>query len=292
MKLNATPIFVALSFLFAVTFFSCNEKEENTNPPTIELIAADGFLNTDTLAGPAAPMKFKVSCKSNGTHVLTNFIVSSNGTRVVDEGINTEEFLRDVELTKNSDLSELVEFTIRDIAGGEATFSITVELDESAGNTEPIWYTNIVLNAQNAENAKGFLSLATGQILSLEEAFSNQGNVHMLYYFDTFESDENTISSPGANIDDSIYPFSTWTTRNTTRFLLKSMTQEDFESINSVLFLVDSYTTSGTRKAKNLKVGDTYSFKDEARNKYGMFRVYSVEGEDQGQIVISIAVQP
>lgn len=292
MKKNATPILVILALSFVATFFSCGKKEENSEPPTIELIAQQGFISTDTIAGPAATLNFMVNCKSNGTHVLTNFIVSSNGTRLIDEGINTEELLRDVVLTKNSDLVEVIEFRIRDINGGEASITVTVELDESAGDTEPVWFSNIVLDAQNAENARGFLSLTDGQTFTLEEAQNNQGSINLLYYFDTVDSDESTLSSPGANIDDPIIPLSGWTTRNTTRFISNSITQEGFEAISSVLFLVDSYTTTGNRKAKNLEVGDTYSFKDETRNKYGMFRVYSVDGEDQGEITISIVIQP
>jgi len=292
MKKFAKLLLFILIFSFVLAFISCSKKEENSNPPIIELIAADGFISNDTIAGPASSLKFKVNCKSNGKHVLTNIIVSSNNTRVVDEGIYAEELMQDVVLTKNSDLVEVIEFTIRDINGGEASVSVIVELDESAGDAEPIWYKNIELYAQNSENTKGFLSLAEGQTFQLDEAMNDQANIHLLYYYDMVDSDENTLSSPGANIDDSIYPLSGWTTRNTTRFISKSLTQQEFEAINSVLFLVDSYNTSGNRKAKNLKVGNIYSFKDEARNKHGMFRVNSVEGEDQGHVVITIVVQP
>ncbi len=291
MKKYAKPLVVFLAISLSISIFSCKEKEEDIDPPTIEILAEDGYISSDTIAAPAASLRFKIRCKSNGNQVLTNFIVSSNGTRVIDDGINTQEILREVVLTKNSELVEVIEFIIRDIAGGEASQTVTIELDESAGDTEPVWFSNIVLEAQNVANGKGFLSLVDGQIFSLDEAMNEQGNIHLLYYFDTVDADQNTLSSPGANIDDSIYPFSTWTTRNTTRFISKSMTQEEFEAINSVVFLVDSYTT-GNRKAKNLKIGDTYSFKDEARNKHGMFRVYSVEGQDEGQIVISVVIQP
>jgi hypothetical protein len=237
-----------------------------------------------------------VECKSNGSNVLTNIIVSSNGVRFLDEGINTHELTREVSLTKNSEELEVIEFTIRDISGGEASISVNIELDENGGNLEPTWYQNITLKAQSTEGVNSFFSLADGTIFSLQDAFNNQSNVHLLYYYDTVDSDENTVSSPGANIDASIFSgdfgLENWTTRNTLRFLPVSITQTEFESINSVLYLVEAYTTSGTRKAKNLVPGNVFSFKDESRNKYGMFRVNSITGESTGEINITIVVQP
>ena len=285
--------FFSLIIAFAT---SCDKKEENTNPPTITLLAEDGYVTTNTAVAAATSIKFMVSCKSNGTHVLTNIIASSNGNRFVDEGINTHELNKEVVLTKNTDELEVIEFTIRDINGHEASLTLNVELDENGGDTEPIWYQNITLNAQSTDDTNGFFSLADGTIFSLQDAFNNQSNIHMLYYFDTVDSDSNTISSPGANIDESIFPgeFSlvNWTTRNTTRFLPVSMSQEEFEAINSTVFLVESYTATGNRKAKNLEPGLTFSFKDESRNKFGMFRVNSLTGEETGEINISIVVQP
>lgn len=285
---------VVLILIFSVTLLvSCDKKEENSTPPTIELIAELGFITDNSLVGPAQEMKFKVSSQSNGTHVLTNFIVTSNDVRVVDEGINSDGFLKDVVLNKNSEPEEVIEFVVRDINGKEAKCSVTITLDESAGDTEPIWYSNVVLKAQGVADGQGFMSLANGSLFTLEGAAANQSSINLVYYYDTVESDANTITSPGANIDNSIIAgLSGWSTRNTTRFIAKTMTQEEFEGINSVLTLVDAYPTTGNRKAKNLKVGDVYAFKDEARNKFGMFRVYSLEGETQGQITISVVIQP
>jgi hypothetical protein len=289
----AKPFALLLLTLTFGVFASCNKKEENTSPPTIELIDSDGYITGNTIAGPAQELRFKVKCQGNGTHVLTNFIVSSNGSRVIDEGINTDMLQRDVVLLKTSDPEEIVEFIIRDIDGKEATLQITISLDESAGDTEPIWYNDIVLDAQGVTNGKSFVSLADGTTLNLQDASNNQSLINLLYYYDNIDADENTISSPGANIDDSIISgLSGWTTRNTTRFISKSISLDDFEAINSVIYLVDEYHTSGNRKAKNLKVGDTFSFKDEARNKFGMFRVYDINGQENGSVTISIVIQP
>jgi hypothetical protein len=288
-----SPFALLLLILTIGVFTSCDKKEVNTTPPTIELITSDGYITGSTIAGPAQELKFKVKCEGNGTHVLTNFIVSSNGSRVIDEGINTDLLQRDVVLSKTSDPEEVIEFIIRDIDGKEATLQLTISLDDSAGDTEPIWYKDIVLDAQGVTNGKSFVSLTDGTTFKLQDASNNQNLINLLYYYDNIDADENTISSPGANIDDSIISgLSGWTTRNTTRYISKSMSLVDFEAINSVIYLVDEYHTSGNRKAKNLKVGDTFSFKDEARNRFGMFRVYDINGQENGSVTISIVIQP
>jgi hypothetical protein len=293
MKINAFPVIVC--FLLVAFQISCKREVENQTPPTIELIADDGFISTDTIATPASSLNFKLLCNSNGDDVLTNIIVSSNGVRIIDEGINTHTLERLVTITKNGDQTQEIEFRIRDISSKESILTIAVELDNSNPDTEPTRYNSITLKAQGTEGAISFFSFVTGSSLTLQDAFANQANVHLVYYFDTVDSDLNTITSPGANIDASIfngsYSIPNWTTRNTLRFVPVNLSNEDFEAINSVLFLVNSYT-SGNRKAKLLKVGDVYSFLDESRNKYGMFRVNSVSGQTNGEINISIVVQP
>ncbi|NVO09379.1 MAG: hypothetical protein HXX16_05395 [Bacteroidales bacterium] len=85
---------------------------------------------------------------------------------------------------------------------------------------------------------------------------------------------------------------SNWTIKNTSRFYPITLTQQQFEAISDPVFVINSYSESqGKRKAKNLKVGDVYSFKDESTGKYGILRVYEVAGEDAGKVVFSIVMQ-
>ncbi|HOP03094.1 MAG TPA: hypothetical protein PLE67_01370 [Tenuifilaceae bacterium] len=298
MKKYTKPFcFLALLSAIILPFTSCDDNNDNPEPPTIELIEAEGFFFSDTLAPAAAQMNFRVSCKSNGTDVLTNIIVSSNGTRVVDEGINAQILERDITLIKTSDEEETIEFVIRDITGGSASTSVVLKLDENSTAGNVVRYNNVTLHAQNAENGESFLSFTDGcATLSLEEAFANQSNIHLLYYYDLIESDKNTISSPGANIDETVFPgefgLAGWTTKNTTRFHKISLTQEEFEAIDNPAFLVDSYSEpDGKRKAKELVTGDTYAFKIESESRYGIFMVSEVFGQEAGSVTFSIVVQ-
>ena len=298
MKKYTKPFyFLALSSVIITSFSSCDDNNDNPEPPTIELIEAEGFFVSDTLAPAAAQMNFRVSCKSNGTDVLTNIIVSSNGTKVVDEGINTQILERDITLIKTSDEEETIEFVIRDITGGSASTSVVVKLDENSSAGNIVRYHNVTLQAQNAENGESFLSFIDGCTThSLEEAYANQSNIHLLYYYDLIESDKNTITSPGANIDETVFPgefgLAGWTTKNTTRFHKIALTQEEFEAIDNPAFLVDSYSEpDGKRKAKELAAGDTYAFKIESESRYGIFRVSEVIGEEAGSVTFSVVIQ-
>ena len=89
-----------------------------------------------------------------------------------------------------------------------------------------------------------------------------------------------------------ILDLSSWTTRNTARFYQVTMTQEQFDAVSDPAYVVSLYSEAdGKRKAKNLKAGDTYSFKLESNGKYGILRVTEVTGQADGKIVFSVVMQ-
>lgn len=295
MKTNAYRKASYFAFMFVIAFFiSCKKENINSTPPTIEFISGVGFCYSDTASIAASSVVFMVKC--TGENALTNFIVKKNGVRIIDEGINQQTFTKEVTVVKSSEPEENIEFTIRDIAGNSSSISVTITLDTSTPAGSVIRFANITLNAQNAAGGKGFVSLFNGTPVTLQEAFSIQANIHLLYYFDLQTTDTHTIASPGANIDNSVfsgsYGLANWSTKNTTRFHQITMSLEEFEAINSPITLVDSYSEAyGKRKAKNLEAGNTFSFKVESTNKYGIIRVSDIIGEDLGSVTFSVVVQ-
>lgn len=293
MKKSTFRVFFLL-FAVVLILSACKKSDKNTNPPIIELVSETGIISADTSAVIAQPLKFKVHCKWNGDNALTNFIVSSNGTRVLDEGMYMQEFDRDVIFAKDSSDVELVVFTIRDIKGGSASVSLRVTRENGTIGGELVRYSNIVLDAQGIENGKSFLSLTNGVTYTLQDAYGIQNEIHLLYFYDP-EGDYNTISSPGANITISYLPSNydipNWNTRTTCRFVQVALTQEEFDAISEPASVVGLYTNDGKRKAKNLKAGDTYSFIIEDIGKYGVLRVSDVTGQESGQVTFSVVVQ-
>lgn len=282
---------IGLMLVMAVALLaSCKEADKNTAAPIVELISGEGLITDDTSASVAEMLKFKVHCNWNGDNTLTNFIVASNDKRVVDEGMNVKEFEREVTFAKGTDDVELIVFTIRDIKGGSSSVSLTVNKDDGTIGGELVRFNSIELDAQSVENGKSFLSLTNGVSYTMQDAYGIQGDIHMLYFYDP-ASDYNTIASPGANLGN-IYDLSSWTIHNTARFYPVTMTQEQFDAIAEPSYVVSLYSEAdGKRKAKNLKAGDTYSFKVESNGKYGVFRVAEVTGQEAGKVVFSVVMQ-
>lgn len=292
MKYIACRLLLIIACL-GIAGVSCSKSEVDADSPIIKLIAGDNLIAKDTSAMEASTLHFRVHCKWNGEQTLTNFIVLNNGTRVVDEGMNIKEFEKDVDFTKSSSNVDSINFIIRDIKGNSSNTSVKVAKKSGSGGGELVWYNSITLDAQNAVGGKSFLSFANGTSYTLLEAFVVQQNINLLYYYDASSGEDNLMASPGANVTvfTGSYGLSNWTIKNTTRFIKMNLTQQQFEAITNPIFVVSAYSSTGYRKAKNLAIGDTYSFKDENSGKYGILRVYEVVGQDAGKVVFTIVMQ-
>jgi len=287
--------FILTAVFFGIVGISCNKPEADAVPPTIELISEGGLVFSDTSAQVASSIHFKVHCKWNGENTLTNFIVLNNGIRVVDDGMNTREFEKNVELVKGSKDVDSVKFTIRDIRGASSSISLNIFKESGSGGGDLIRINNINLNAQSSPLGKSFLSTSDGITYTLQEAHGTQENIDLLYYYDNITADANTIASPGANLDASIFTgtfgLSNWTTKNTARFIKINLSQQQFDTIVDPIFVVNSYNAIGNRKAKTLVAGDVYSFKLENSGKYGILKISEVQGQEYGSVGLSIVMQ-
>ncbi len=295
MKFIAGRLLLIIACL-GISGVSCSKSETNAGKPTIELMNGEGFIVSDTSITEASTLHFRVHCKWNGDQALTNLIVASNGTRVVDEGMYIKEFERNVDFAKSSSNVDSIAFIIRDIEGGSSSTSLKIQKKSGAGGGELVWYNNIILDAQNALGGKNFLSLSNGTTYTLQDAFGIQQDINMLYLYDLIGADANSFASPGANVDNSVFTgtfgLPNWMTKNTTRYYQISLTQQEFNAITDPVYVVSSYSESlGKRKAKNLVAGDIYSFKDESTGKYGILRVSEVNGQDAGKVVFTIVMQ-
>jgi hypothetical protein len=130
----------------------------------------------------------------------------------------------------------------------------------------------------------------------LFKAYQNQSLIDLVYYFDPITGDNNSIASPGANIDSTLFtgpwPIQSWPVKNTTRFESATISPVSFNSsINDSLILANTFPyASGKRKAKNLTAGNIYSFVSQTGIK-GIFKVIDVSGTDAGSIKISLKIQ-
>ncbi len=274
---------------------SCNKKE--AMPPTIQLDAAADYLSKDCILAPGTNFKVRILAEMGDANI-TNFVIkNTHGSETVsyfDTGVNNETINISKVLTKSVFDSETWTFMVIDKNGKNASVSFTVYNDTSSGYQDIRVFNDLILGAQYCQATGSFLSLNSGNIWFLNDAFTLQDSIEMLYYYDS-TGDANTIASPGANIGSFIYPGSIspiyWTVRHETRFYKTAYSASDFYNVqNDSLLLVAYDEINGKRKAKNLVTGDVYAFKT-AHIKYGMFVIENVAGTDSGTVQISLKIQ-
>lgn len=288
---------LSVIFLLSILLFSACEKEENNHPaPSIHFVSESGFVYQDTTL--ALGETFTIGILADNPNVkLTNFIIRVESDVIetfLDSGMNTASLDYQNVFTKGIKDSEKWTFIIRDKDSKSAEISLNIKRDTSSTYGDIDYFPAVEMGAQN-NIISSFYSLSKGEVYTLEEAFQNQDVIDLCYFYDFIDTDENTIASPGANIDASVYPgeneLSNWTTRRTTRFKLTDLTEEEFENATNDSLLIATYGQSeGNRKAKNLQSGNIFSFKNQD-GKTGLFHVHSVIGTDEGTVNISIKVQ-
>lgn len=271
---------------------SCERNSDNGTNPTIAItnLAAGG----DTTLAAGQSITFELSCSWNGSDALTNLIVSSNGVRLVDEGFFKQEYTKQVVFTKDTAAQNILIFTIRD-KGGKSS-QVVYTINKAGGSVGTVQRFNAVtFGAQQNTQYGSFMNLESGAIFTTNEAAAVPDKIHLLCYYDTIDSDEMVIASPGANVDASVYGAggpTDWTVRNTARFVPITISDDQFNALGTVADLISLYSESdGKRKAKNLTVGDVYSFKQEELGLYGVFKVAAVTGQQSGSVIVDMVVQ-
>ncbi len=294
--MNKNTFRFAYKFLLVVLPFiiSCSCKKNQTDPVNPTVVIANHSSGDDTLLIPGQSLTLLIDCKGNGEDALTNFFISNNGVRFVDEGFFKTEYSKQLVFTKDTATQNALVFTIRDKNGNSATASYNVL--KSEGNAgELLVSRNVVLGAQKSTAGGSFMNVKSGAVFAKAEAATIPANIHLLCYYSTFDTDEMVIASPGANIDYSVYGDggpTDWTVKNTTRFTPITLSFDQFNGLTQVEDLVSLYSDiSGKRKAKNLIVGNAFSFKQEELGLYGVFIVTAVVSGEAGSVVVDVMVQ-
>ena len=299
---NMSKLFVISSIIAGCFIITGCKKENKIYPvPAIQFITKQGYVFNDTTLLLNNTIKIGIIAETNSDEELTQFNTTIDKDSIItsiDTGIYANKFEYEKKIIKGIAENEIWSFYIRDRDGRKSNvISITFKLDFASIFSDIKYIPSIIFGAQNNASTGSFYSLSTEQIYTQSEAYNNQSLINLLYFYDLIETDENTISSPGANIDDSVFPGSTglsnWTEINTTRFVYQdNISPEEFDICNNdSLILSNTFEfASGKRKAKNLAQGYIYSFVTEDEKK-GLFKVIDVQNEETGTIEISIKMQ-
>ncbi|MCD4730709.1 MAG: hypothetical protein K8R74_08930 [Bacteroidales bacterium] len=282
--------------ILIIVVVSCSKNEEPVRGPFFELVADSGYISGSETISPGQLMKFKVVAEE-GSEKLTNFIIEVENvnhikTRYFDTAIYNSEFNWEGSFYKSSEKIERWLFIIRDRKSMANSEFIFIDADTSAAYNPIILISNIQLGAQNNIQNGGFFALSNQTIYSTIAAKEHQEIIDMIFYFG---EDHATLASPGANIENTIYPEDlsplNWGIRNTTRYIKTALTEMDFDNaVNDSIMIANYIDAEGKRKAKELETGDIYSFKTQDA-KYGMFLVTEIFGSESGAIKMDIKIQ-
>ncbi|MBU0765064.1 MAG: hypothetical protein KJ607_09540 [Bacteroidetes bacterium] len=295
---------IVLLFICAGCFVfiaACNKDgDDAVNPgPGINFRDDAGFICRDTTLKIGDSVRIGIIADAGTQHItlLRYRITADATTSSVDSGMNTSHLDFEKVIVKGIADSERWEFMVRDKEKKSATVSLVLLKDTSSVFGDMSRIPSVVLGAQNNTTTGSFFSFSTGLTYMLLNAFNNQGLINLAYFYDDFQGDENTIASPGANIDASVFPgsagLSEWNVKNTTRFTeATDVSAVAFDTAtNDSLILANTFEfASGKRKCKDLEAGDIYAFVAED-GKRGLIKVINVNGTDQGTVEIDIILQ-
>lgn len=298
MLLSKSLVLVLSIFLF---FAACNKTEPTFPPPSIEFDSSAGFVSSDTTLLLGAKVKIRIHANTNSNVTLTHLNVTGIRDSVVtsfDTGIYGNSFDYSLSLSKGIALQEEWQFYVRDRLGRKSEIiSLHLKKDSASIFGDIRHIGSLLLGAQKNQGNGSFYSFETEQVYTLADAFDIQEKINLLYFYDLIETDANTISSPGANVDASVFGgeagLANWITRNTVRFEQKdNLTVSDFNKCqNDSLILTNTFVfSSGYRKAKNLTPGVIYAFVTDTDLK-GLFVVMQVQGTDEGEIELEIKME-
>lgn len=296
--------FILVSMFFIGTIGginSCIKPPKEFANPMIQFSENQGFVYHDTTMLLGDTIQIEIVANADADDFLTHFnttIEKDTSLISIDTGIYHREFTYQKQIIKGIARNEKWSFYVRDRNGRKSELiSLKLQLDSASifGAIKTI--SSIKLGAQNNTEFGSFYSLSTQTVYNQAEAYENQSLIHLLYFYDLIETDANTISSPGASIDASVFQgptgLSDWSLKNVARFVYQSnLTAADFDqSKNDSLILSNTFEFSiGKRKAKNLAQGQVYSFITESGIK-GLFKVLQVDEKESGSIEIAIKMQ-
>ncbi len=292
---------LTIILLCIIATAGCTKDKPVYPVPTIKFVTLPGLTSTDTTLMLNDTVRIGISAKTGSDQALTHFhmtVIKDSAITYIDSALYTNQLENFRTIIKGIAKKETRIFYVRDRDGRKSQeLTITFSLDSSSMYGDISYILSIRLGAQKNTSTGSFYSLSAKNIYTKADAFTNQGLINLLYYFDTIDADKNTIASPGANVDASVFPGTTgitnWAIRNTTRFKIQqNITTNQFELCrNDSLILSNTFEfESGFRKAKNLVSGQIYSFVTDSGLK-GLFKVLEVSGETEGDIAIAIKIK-
>lgn len=290
-----------LKFLFAImaiaiVFVSCEETATEPQPPTITLDGTGNNIAVDSevTIGSTFSIQFTATPNSESSSKLVGLNVTrtfnNTPTTVIDSTLDKETSIT-VALTleaQSSTGTERIVIEVEDKDGEMAEKVLNITYVEGAVNLTE--HSIVLLGAQgNSEPSCASLETGTRYSISGDEAKNNAASVDIVHYNG---ANDVAIYAPSNSAIQGVssYGIDSWSTQNDTKLSITSLTETDFNNIETDEDLSTAGTASGDI-AGQLTVGKVVVF-ETAGGKKGVFLVTDLTDATDGSVTISVKVEP
>jgi hypothetical protein len=284
-----------LVFVILGTFITGCKKDEVRPAPTISFLVGGDYTSTDASVYAGDTVLVGLQCTWNGSDPIKTLTLYANdqmiGTPTDIPEDYQQGFIFNTTITKSEVQTENWVFEATDSQGEKNSVSLILSLDDSGGLIVEGLAT---IGAQDNTTDFGYYSLTTNLNYNAANAQTYQNLIDMLGAYD--ETNFLHLVSPNANNLPEPYltEIADWTTKNATLFCSTTFGPDQFDFINRDNLLISAFSSipdDQKNKAKDLKVGDVYSFRT-GNGKFGLFKVTEVTSGASGKVSIDIKIQP
>jgi len=273
--------------------FACETNETKLNiAPVLSLKSTEGYTAADAFVAAGAKFKLGIQATANGGANLTQLLVYSNNTSVLDFAFNASTLDKDAEFTKAEIEDEKFSIIVRNAESLSDTISLNIK-KEGVKYGEIVEFSSIMLGGQHNTNVGAFGSLQNGLVYLQSIASTNQSLIDLAYYYNS--TDLNTLAAPGSNLT-GIYPSTnspeTWEVKNTSYYsrAVLNISADAFSKCKNDSLIIANAFTDGGRKAKGLAVGQIWGIQTQ-KGKKGLIKVLEVNGTETGTVKIAVKIQ-
>jgi len=294
--MKTTRLFFAAALLFTIGFFtSCTEETEPIGP-SIQFIAGDGYITSNSDLETGASFAFNVLL-SMGDAKLDEYTIRKSNVDVAGyPKTDVSDGDKDVfsGIVSEAGTHEFT-FILIDKDGLTDTKTITLTVTDPVVVPTITSYTSKIIGASaNTTVGSSFASI-DGNIYKLADAATNSSKIDLVYFYGA--TNKATLAAPAdADVTGSVYPsVASWSVKNATVFELTTLTEAQFDAVENDTDITEPAGTAS--KVNNLTVGKVIAFKTAATSanpsKKGLIKVTGlVEGNvATGTITIAVKVQ-
>lgn len=151
---------------------------------------------------------------------------------------------------------------------------------------------SVKLGAQANTTVPGFYSVSLDKTYTMSQAADNSASIDIFCFYEAETGNNIALASPGSGITGVFTGEDipdNWSTKNTTYFFLTALTQAQFEAVQNGDALIETSfdSANGRRKAKDVQVGQVWSFKTQSGT-YGLLLATAVTQGANGSVTFLV----